>query len=132
MDDKRAVIRAAGFVGSGRKSLARQSPPPSLGRHRPRRDPQQDPSGDRGVDGRIFPVGTKPSADGLFSEDWFTIQVKQMDKAGRPDIDAFQAVMEREGEGGDSAVSSSVSGILKTPSRNALHFTSEGVESSSS
>ena len=28
------------------------------------------------------------------------IQVKQMDKVGRPDIDAFEAVMEREGEGG--------------------------------
>jgi DNA modification methylase len=56
--------------------------------------------GDMGVDGRIFPVGTKPSADGLFSDDWFPIQVKQVDKVGRPDIDAFQAVMEREGEGG--------------------------------
>jgi site-specific DNA-methyltransferase (adenine-specific) len=59
--------------------------------------------GDMGVDGRIFPVGTKPSdADrgGLFSEDWFPIQVKQTDKVGRPDIDAFEAVMEREGQGG--------------------------------
>jgi len=56
--------------------------------------------GDMGVDGRIFPVGTKPSENGLFSDDWFPIQVKQMDKVGRPDIDAFEAVMEREGEGG--------------------------------
>ena len=56
--------------------------------------------GDMGVDGRIFPVGTKPKEGGLFSDDWFPIQVKQMDKVGRPDIDAFQAVMEREGEGG--------------------------------
>jgi site-specific DNA-methyltransferase (adenine-specific) len=56
--------------------------------------------GDMGVDGRIFPVGTKPSSAGLFSDDWFPIQVKQMDKVGRPDIDAFEAVMEREGEGG--------------------------------
>jgi DNA modification methylase len=59
--------------------------------------------GDMGVDGRIYPVGTKPSdADigGLFSEDWFPIQVKQTDKVGRPDIDAFEAVMEREGKGG--------------------------------
>jgi DNA modification methylase len=56
--------------------------------------------GDMGIDGRIFPVGTKPAKGGLFSDDWFPIQVKQMDKVGRPDIDAFQAVMEREGEGG--------------------------------
>ena len=57
--------------------------------------------GDMGVDGRIFPVGTKPADQGgLYSEDWFPIQVKQMDKVGRPDIDAFEAVMEREGEGG--------------------------------
>jgi len=31
---------------------------------------------------------------------WCSIQVKQSDEVGRPDIDAFQAVMEREGEGG--------------------------------
>ncbi|MBA3403086.1 MAG: restriction endonuclease [Gemmatimonadaceae bacterium] len=57
--------------------------------------------GDMGVDGRIFPVGTKPDEKGgLFSDDWFPIQVKQTDKVGRPDIDQFEAVMEREGEGG--------------------------------
>ncbi len=50
-----------------------------------------------GVDGRIFPVGTKPTDQGsMFSDDWFPIQVKQMDKVGRPDIDAFEAVMDRE------------------------------------
>ena len=54
-----------------------------------------------GVDGRIFPVRTKPSDQGgMFSDDWFPTQVKQVDKVGRPDIDAFEAVMEREGEGG--------------------------------
>lgn len=53
--------------------------------------------GDMGIDGRIFPVGTKPSdAHSMFAGDWFPIQVKQMDKVGRPDIDAFEAVMERE------------------------------------
>jgi hypothetical protein len=64
--------------------------------------------GDMGIDGRIFPVGTKPS-DGkskktksgltgasMFAGDWFPIQVKQQDKVGRPDIDQFEAVMERE------------------------------------
>src|SRR5205085_1692653 len=55
-----------------------------------------------GVDGRIFRVGTKPSdSASMFSDNWFHIQVKQMDKVGRlAKIDAFEAVMEREGEGG--------------------------------
>ena len=53
--------------------------------------------GDMGIDGRIFPVGTKPSdANSMFAGDWFPIQVKQMEKVGRPDIDAFEAVMARE------------------------------------
>lgn len=31
-----------------------------------------------GVDGRIFPVGTKPTDGGsMFSDDWFPIQVKE-------------------------------------------------------
>ncbi len=55
--------------------------------------------GDRGIDGRIFPVGTRPEgkvgeADELW--DWYPVQVKQKDKVGRPDIDSFEAVMERE------------------------------------
>lgn len=61
--------------------------------------------GDMGVDGRIFPVGNGkakigPTDAGLFANDWFPIQVKQSDRVGRPDIDQFEAVMEREGEGG--------------------------------
>lgn len=53
--------------------------------------------GDMGIDGRIFPVGSKPSdRDSMFADDWFPIQVKQVDKVGRPDIDQFEAVMERE------------------------------------
>ncbi len=32
-----------------------------------------------------------------FMEVWYPIQVKQKDKVGRPDIDAFEAVMVREG-----------------------------------
>jgi DNA modification methylase len=55
--------------------------------------------GDMGIDGRIFPVGTKPtdrSEDNMFAGDWFPIQVKQNEKVGRPDIDQFEAVMERE------------------------------------
>jgi hypothetical protein len=52
-----------------------------------------------GIDGRIFPVGTEPTA---FKEDelalqerWYPIQVKQKDKVGRPDIDAFETAMRR-------------------------------------
>lgn len=58
--------------------------------------------GDMGIDGRIFPVGAKPEDQGshlganMFAGDWYPVQVKQKDKVGRPDIDAFQAVMERE------------------------------------
>ncbi len=60
--------------------------------------------GDMGIDGRIFPVGTKPydaetkkgQTASMFAGDWFPIQVKQVDKVGRPDIDSFEAVMTRE------------------------------------
>jgi len=58
--------------------------------------------GDMGVDGRIFPVSSsaaprkqQPGELGL-KERWYPIQVKQKDKAGRPDIDAFEAMMMRE------------------------------------
>ena len=50
-----------------------------------------------GIDGRIFPVGTKPSdANSMFAGDWFPVQVKQVAKVGRPDIDQMEAVMARE------------------------------------
>lgn len=53
--------------------------------------------GDMGIDGRIFPVGTKPAdQNSMFAGDWFPIQVKQTERVGRPDIDQFEAVMERE------------------------------------
>jgi hypothetical protein len=51
-----------------------------------RRIPNTVQVGERGgvgVDGRIFPVGTKPTDTGLFAGDWFPIQVKQTDKVGR-------------------------------------------------
>lgn len=39
----------------------------------------------------------EPKADELaLQERWYPIQVKQKDKAGRPDIDAFEAVLTRE------------------------------------
>jgi DNA modification methylase len=66
--------------------------------------PNKTQVGDMGIDGRIFPVGTKPydattkkgEAASMFAGDWFPIQVKQSDKVGRPDIDQFEAVMARE------------------------------------
>lgn len=64
--------------------------------------------GDMGIDGKLYPVNTKPSVAssaktkhgetgvGIFADDWYPIQVKQVEKVGRPDIDQFEAVMERE------------------------------------
>ena len=62
--------------------------------------------GDMGIDGRIFPVHTLPEPAAKkkkgetlafnYMDDWYPIQVKQKDKAGRPDIDAFEAMMMRE------------------------------------
>ena len=40
------------------------------------------------------PLGKEP-ANLPFMDDWYPIQVKQKDKAGRPDIDNFEAVMMR-------------------------------------
>jgi hypothetical protein len=54
-----------------------------------------------GIDGRIYPVGATPSAIDKhtpeldFMDDWYPIQVKQMDRVGRPDIDKFEAAMMR-------------------------------------
>lgn len=55
--------------------------------------------GDMGIDGRIYPVTATPkkTEDQLgFMDHWYPIQVKQRDKAGRPDVDSFEAVMHRE------------------------------------
>jgi len=55
--------------------------------------------GDKGIDGRIFPVGTESAGfkegDLTLEECWYPIQVKQKDKAGWPDIDAFETAMRR-------------------------------------
>ena len=68
--------------------------------------PNEVQVGDMGIDGRIYPVGTKPAehaakgrkgeTDHMFADDWFPIQVKQVEKVGRPGIDQFEAVMEPE------------------------------------
>jgi len=52
-----------------------------------------------GIDGRIYPVSATPKkkkGELGFMDVWYPIQVKQKDKVGRPDIDAFEAVMMRE------------------------------------
>ena len=64
--------------------------------------PNKAKVGDMGIDGRIFPVSAMPERRGKakgeldFMDAWYPIQVKQNDKAGRPDIDAFEAAMMRE------------------------------------
>jgi DNA modification methylase len=58
--------------------------------------------GDMGIDGRIYPVSSMPKKSGKkageldFMDEWYPIQVKQKDKAGRPDIDMFETAMMRE------------------------------------
>jgi site-specific DNA-methyltransferase (adenine-specific) len=64
--------------------------------------PNKAQVGDMGIDGRIYPVSAMPTKSGNrageldFMDDWYPIQVKQKDKAGRPDIDMFEAAMIRE------------------------------------
>jgi len=58
--------------------------------------------GDMGIDGRIYPVSAMPAqraretGEMEFMDVWYPIQVKQKDKIGRPDIDAFETAMQRE------------------------------------
>jgi DNA modification methylase len=65
--------------------------------------PNKAQVGDKGIDGRIYPIAAvskkNTSRDGTldFMNDWYPVQVKQKDKAGRPDIDAFETAMQREG-----------------------------------
>jgi DNA modification methylase len=61
--------------------------------------PNKAQVGDMGIDGRIYPVSATPKKKETeldFMDVWYPIQVKQKDKVGRPDIDAFEAVMMRE------------------------------------
>ncbi len=56
-------------------------------------------TGDMGLDGRVYPLSAAPSTKPGsldFMDVWYPIQVKQKEKAGRPDIDAFEAAMIRE------------------------------------
>jgi DNA modification methylase len=57
--------------------------------------------GDKGIDGRIFPVSAldnvrvAEATELPLEERFYAMQVKQKDKAGRPDIDAFETAMRR-------------------------------------
>jgi SAM-dependent methyltransferase len=61
--------------------------------------PNKTQVGDMGIDGRIYPIGSAPkeseNVELGFMDDWYPIQVKQLDKVGRPDIDNFEAAMLR-------------------------------------
>jgi hypothetical protein len=57
------------------------------------------------TDGRLFPVSSLPAKAAPkkgeapifqeFMDAWYPIQVKQKDRVGRPDIDAYETAMER-------------------------------------
>lgn len=56
-------------------------------------------TGDKGIDGRIYPSSAAVAPrekSGLFMDNWYPVQVKQVDKAGTPEIESFQAVMMRD------------------------------------
>jgi hypothetical protein len=61
--------------------------------------PNKTQVGDKGIDGRIFPVGAEPvpfkEHELALQERWYPIQVKHKDKVGRPDIDSFETAMRR-------------------------------------
>jgi DNA modification methylase len=63
--------------------------------------PNKAQVGDLGIDGRIYPVSSMPelrvkeNVEMDFMDVWYPIQVKQTDKVGRPDIDAFETAMQR-------------------------------------
>jgi len=63
--------------------------------------PNKAQVGDGVIDGRIYPVSALPEKKRMakaqldFMDTWYPVQVKQKDKASRPDIDAFEAMMMR-------------------------------------
>jgi DNA modification methylase len=63
--------------------------------------PNKTQVGDMGIDGRIYPASAGARKMGKatghldFMDAWYPVQVKQKDKVGRPDIDAFEAMMTR-------------------------------------
>jgi len=61
--------------------------------------PQHVKVRDYGIDGWLYPADeprARPTRDDMFAGHWYPIQVKQQDRAGRPDIDKFETAMRRE------------------------------------
>jgi hypothetical protein len=55
--------------------------------------------GDLGIDGRLYLADIEKSHQGDFLETldkWYPIQVKQVDRVGRPDIDKFETALRRD------------------------------------
>lgn len=65
--------------------------------------PNKRKTGDFGIDGKLYPIDMqkkKRDEHDLFggqADIYYPIQVKQVDKAGRPDMDAFQTAIRRDG-----------------------------------
>jgi DNA modification methylase len=64
--------------------------------------PNKRKSGDFGIDGKVYPIEfekRKKQGKSLFGDldAYYPIQVKQVDKAGRPDIDSFETAIRRDG-----------------------------------
>jgi len=63
--------------------------------------PNRAKVGDYGIDGKLYPIEQerkKAEGKSLFGDvdTYYPIQVKQKDKAGRPDMDAFETAMRRD------------------------------------
>ncbi|MBI5725451.1 MAG: restriction endonuclease [Planctomycetes bacterium] len=63
--------------------------------------PNKAQVGDKGIDGRIYLADAMPGKTGEeagqldFMDEWYPVQVKQKDKVGRPEIDAFETALRR-------------------------------------
>jgi len=61
--------------------------------------PQHVKVHDYGIDGWLYPADeprARPTRDDMFAGHRYPIQVKQQDRAGRPDIDKFETAMRRD------------------------------------
>jgi site-specific DNA-methyltransferase (adenine-specific) len=61
--------------------------------------PNEVKVGDYGIDGRLYLADIEKERKGDFFETldkWYPIQVKQQDRAGRPDLDKFETAMRRD------------------------------------
>jgi DNA modification methylase len=61
--------------------------------------PNEVKVGDYGIDGRLYLADIEKERKGDFFEtldNWYPIQVKQQDRAGRPDLDKFETAMRRD------------------------------------